>query len=492
MVGQFGLAGSTNGSVFTTSDWGRNWNNANNLPFPSNTLITSVSLSGDGMFGAIGNRRGETAVTSDGGRTWRLSASLRFERGRGEYLIATSLDLDGRHGAATGNAGTIFVTSDSGYTWNRIDSSDLPGRRHDVVAYIHDRGQEHGVVSGKKNMVFMTPDRGKTWRAAEGAVLPEGDDISSSAFSDDGRVGVVGGYRGSVFSTSDAGKTWRRPQGVDVKSNESIVNAAFGSDGQVGILAGDEGSLFVTNNDAETWFRPEGVEFFENELVDSIFLPENTKERTTKPALVAGNEGSVFATGDVTKNWISTEPNQRGTSFRRAFSKDGYVGMMDDRERIHILKSYPEFAELRHQSLFEMRDTVNRADRILLASTVGREIVSSLNVSTEVLDAPSSSPDNDSFEHRYISNLTLMRIVTLTLLFFLVQLLVRTYRYNLRLAAFWDSRADAVLVSSTFSNRQTVAFDTLVAALAPDEYDFKPPSRPGTVPLDWLRSRLKS
>ena len=85
-----------------------------------------------------------------------------------------------------------------------------------------------------------------------------------------------------------------------------------------------------------------------------------------------------------------------------------------------------------------------------------------------------------------------MRIVTLTLLFFLVQLLVRTYRYNLRLAAFWDSRADAVLFSSTFSNRQTVAFDTLVAAFAPDGHDFKPPSRPGTAPLDWLRPRPKS
>ena len=208
--------------------------------------------------------------------------------------------------------------------------------------------------------------------------------------------------------------------------------------------------------------------------------------------MVVGNEGSVFATRDGGTSWFLAEPNLRGISFGQGFSKDGYIGMMDEGQRIYILKPYPELAGLRHQSLFEIRNALGRADRILRTSTIGREIVSSLNVSTRDIKAQSDSGDNGSWERRLINDLSLMRLVTLTLLFFLVQLLVRTYRYNLRLAAFWDSRADAILISSTFSNRQMVEFDSLVAAFAPDDYDFKPPSRPGTVPLDWLRSRLKS
>ena len=317
IAGHFGLAGGTNGSVFRTSDLGHSWHRVNNLPFPSNTPITSISVSGNGTFGVVGNRGGEVAVTTDGGRTWSFSADLRFEQVRGELLIAASLDLDGQHGVAASNTGTMFMTSDSGTTWNRVDSADLPRRNQDIFAYIYDRGRKHGAVSGRKNMVFTTLDGGKTWRAAEGVVLPERESISSSAFSDNGRVGVVGGSRGFVFSTRDAGRTWSRPQGVDVEPNERIVTSALSPDGRVGVLAGSDGSLYVTNNGGNNWFRPEGVEFIENEVIDSIFLLESTTGDGTKHAVVVGNEGSVFATRDDGKSWISAEPNQRGVSFRQ-------------------------------------------------------------------------------------------------------------------------------------------------------------------------------
>lgn len=323
MAGQFGLAGGTNGSVFRTSDWGQSWYKVDNRPLSSNIPITSVSISGDGMYGVVGNRRGEVAVMSDSGRTRSLSTDPRLILGQGEYLISASLDFDGRRGVAASNTGTMFVTNDFGYTWNRIDSTDLPQRRYDSYAYIHDQKGEHGVVSGRKNMVFMTLDGGKTWRTAEGVALTEGGDVSSSAFSDNGRVGVVGS-RGSVFSTGDAGETWSRSQGIDVKPNERFVTSALSPDGQLGVLAGSEGSLFVTHNGGSNWFRPEGAEFIENESVESIFLLEGTTEDAAKRAVVVGNEGSVFATRDSGTSWFLAEPNQRGVSFRQGFSRDGY------------------------------------------------------------------------------------------------------------------------------------------------------------------------
>ena len=76
-----------------------------------------------------------------------------------------------------------------------------------------------------------------------------------------------------------------------------------------------------------------------------------------------------------------------------------------------------------------------------------------------------------------IDELTLMRIATMTILFFLVQLLVRLYQYNLRLASFLDSRADAVLLARTFASGKRIPFDDLVRSMAPDDYDFKPQPR---------------
>lgn len=57
---------------------------------------------------------------------------------------------------------------------------------------------------------------------------------------------------------------------------------------------------------------------------------------------------------------------------------------------------------------------------------------------------------------------------------YLVQLFVRLYRYSVRLAAHWDSRADAVLLGHSFSGINP-SFNDLVAALGPDALDFKPP-----------------
>ena len=74
---------------------------------------------------------------------------------------------------------------------------------------------------------------------------------------------------------------------------------------------------------------------------------------------------------------------------------------------------------------------------------------------------------------RILGELTVMRTVTLTVLFFLVHLLVRLYQYSLRLASFWESRSDAVLLAQSFATDKAKVFDDLVRALAPDAYDFK-------------------
>ena len=76
-----------------------------------------------------------------------------------------------------------------------------------------------------------------------------------------------------------------------------------------------------------------------------------------------------------------------------------------------------------------------------------------------------------------IDDLTVLRAVTLTVLFFLVRILIRLYQYSLRLAAFWESRSDAVLLADCFAQEKAKTFDDLVSALAPDTYDFNPTPR---------------
>ena len=64
-------------------------------------------------------------------------------------------------------------------------------------------------------------------------------------------------------------------------------------------------------------------------------------------------------------------------------------------------------------------------------------------------------------------NTQVTRFGSILLILFLVQILVGLYRYNARLAAYYDARADAVMMA----DRPTMILE-LVAGLTPDGVDF--------------------
>lgn len=76
----------------------------------------------------------------------------------------------------------------------------------------------------------------------------------------------------------------------------------------------------------------------------------------------------------------------------------------------------------------------------------------------------------------YIISISTTRIGIVVLLLFLVQILVPLYRYNVKLAAFYDARADALTL---VENQSTEELERLVCVLSPDVVDFsKPPESP--------------
>jgi hypothetical protein len=85
----------------------------------------------------------------------------------------------------------------------------------------------------------------------------------------------------------------------------------------------------------------------------------------------------------------------------------------------------------------------------------------------------------------------LHRIGIVALLLFLVTILVNLYRYSMRVAAFYDARADAILAlairpDGTFNE---IVYDGLVKALDPGPLDFgKPANMPTAQAVDLAKS----
>ena len=131
-------------------------------------------------------------------------------------------------------------------------------------------------------------------------------------------------------------------------------------------------------------------------------------------------------------------------------------------EQRALAASSREVAEAR---LEEARELVSVATQLdILGTTLTR-----LNST----DDPAMTPNGDSVQTLIASGI--LRFGILALLLLLVQVLVSLYRYSMRLAAFYDSRADALVLSGG----NTDGIDLGVRAMSPDMMDFgKAPGNP--------------
>lgn len=116
----------------------------------------------------------------------------------------------------------------------------------------------------------------------------------------------------------------------------------------------------------------------------------------------------------------------------------------------------------------------------LKESTVHLEVVASLIKQMDERP-PVMYPQQTYF---LVSTVT-TRVGIIVLLLFLVQILVPLYRYNIRLAAFYDSRADAITL---VENRPSEQLETLVSLLSAEAIDFgKSPVPPTQQALELVR-----
>lgn len=113
----------------------------------------------------------------------------------------------------------------------------------------------------------------------------------------------------------------------------------------------------------------------------------------------------------------------------------------------------------------------------------------SLETTATILKALRQEPITYPEQTFYLISTATTRLGIVVLLLFLVQILVPLYRYNTKLAAFYDARADALnLVSDDPSG-----FEQIVNILSPDTVDFgKSPAAPTQQAFEFAKEVVTS
>ena len=224
-----------------------------------------------------------------------------------------------------------------------------------------------------------------------------------------------------------------------LKDRERAKDLIFSTDQTVGIIVGSFGSVNVTWNHGMDWGYTDISEFETNspELRDVIFCQDQMDSYTVLAFHFAGN--------------------------------------------LYQLKSYDEFAEWKNESISQWETMFQEAGEPIQSSIFFQDLRSSIKESKQIADnliktdIHSENVENkDKFDKSIIpfDSLTVNRIVTLTLLFFLARALFQYAGYYLRLASFFNSRSDALLLAEDFAAKKSNNFDDLVYALGPDILKF--------------------
>lgn len=111
--------------------------------------------------------------------------------------------------------------------------------------------------------------------------------------------------------------------------------------------------------------------------------------------------------------------------------------------------------------------------------TLEKKIESIVPTADKIVEAMPEEQEQKKELNNRISIFSMITRVTVgILLIFLIQILVKMYRYNVRLAAFYEARADALQLAS---NLNSVAVERAAKLLSPEAIDFgempEPPSK---------------
>ena len=434
-----GKRGSVSMKAGKDSDW-----KSQTVEFKEGEYVIVVVLSADGKTAMIGGTRGSVSMKAGKDSDWK-SQTVEFKEG--EYVIVVVLSADGKTGLVIGEKGSAFRTFDGGKDWDRLNL-DLRSGEYPLSAFVF-KDKKTAMFIGIRGSVFLQMNEAEASTPTSISLTKYWENPTTAAFSKDGKTGVVAIDEGSVFITTDKGKQWDKKE-LNLRREEEFTSATFSQDGQTGVIVGKRGSAFLTTDRGKTWVTTTGLD-------------------------VSSRDGPHFQDDPL----VSID---NGNSIAKTSS--GY----------YILKSYPKLAGWRGWSWAQMQDAMEKdylkgSDLFLRMLSTAEDAIASNAVANTKEKLNEGDQSSKPVWADFLTDLTVKRIATLAILFFLVQVLVRLNQYSLRMASFWDSRADAILLASSFSDSKAKNFDDLVSALAPDTYDFKAP--PSSL-LDRLPSWGKS
>ena len=351
---------------------------------------------------------------------------------------------DSQTAIAVGGFGTITRSENGGSTWSISDESATGSFLYGVDF----ADPLTAIAVGEGGTILRSEDGGKTWNK-----ISSGTDMRlwSVRFADS-QTAIAVGEGGTIFRSEDGGKVWRRV----TTATEIFLRSVDFADPQNAIAVGESGTILRSEDGGKSWSSFASTTGNNLKRVDFVDL---------QTAFAVGEGGEILTSRVYALAQVGAPAPQLMQQLRSG-------DLVADLKKHPIAEAFARRGffvslEASQNTILSNEETTKKRDADIIAF---RE---------------SAPKDSGTGLEGLVGQTTVIRVAILALLAFLLQLLVNLYRYNMRLAAYYSARADALVLS--FSERHDLW--RLIDAFSPDSLDFgRAPKSPTQQIADVVRA----
>ena len=394
----------------------------------TNNSTTAMAVGDDGVI----------MISDDDRTSWR---KVRSNTTRRAYGIA--LSDNGKTAVAVGSIGLIRFSRDGGETW--INPGNVTAK--DIYGVALSGDGKIAVAVGESGLILISEDGGENWESPKESTTEE--DINGVALNQSGEVIILVGDEGFISISTDGGQKWNTVK-RDNKEFDDFNAVAVSADGKTAIAVGGSGWIYRSEDRGRRW------KFVKSNV--GLNLNAVTLNADGSDMIAVGEDGTVLVSTDRGKNWVRRNSGTAVDLNTVALEKDARAALIfgDDRTTLEMLSSGQEpFARI--------------------APIEGLRIVKPLSEEEkDNIDEEVEKGESNIFRPTIIIYSSSLRIGSILVLLLWIRHAAGMMLYNLRLAAYYDARADAAgLVGWEESPQLSEMIDLreLIRAVSPDDLD---------------------
>ena len=386
------------GFIIISDNDRRSWRK---IPIDTTINISEISLNGNGEIGVAVGEKGLFLLSSDYGETWKHNNIMKKDINR------VALSNDGSVIVTVFDRNLVQVSIDGGKSW----SSPVKTKENiNDIALSRGRDTNTAILVGGNGLINYSTDRGMSWKPSNYMK----DDLSkiqrnfmAVAVSDDGKTAIAVGEKGLVYHSIDGGKNWeiiKNKIGVDLKA------VTLSSNGSTAVAVGEDGIILVSTDGGKKW-DDERFKDHESER-PSNYLNAVALERGAKTALIVGDNTTILRL---------TIPNQK------EFSASAHIEPIYEFQITRNLSE--EEKERKKERIIREGEAIEKRRKITEEEKKRR------NERERIYNV---------LEDKVFVRASILRIGSILLFLLWIRHTAGLVSYNLRLAAYYYARADAI------------------------------------------------